>query len=393
MKAILEAARKLEPDLVQFLQDIVRIPSLSSQEKPVIERIAREMERLGYDEVKTDGLGNLLGRVGDGPRVLAIDGHCDVVDVGNPDLWTVDPFGAEIRDGCMWGRGTSDQKGGLACAVYAGGLLKQLGLPREVTLWVVASVMEEDCDGLCWKYILENRVIEPQAVLITEPTQLNLYRGQRGRMEMKVKTVGRSAHGSAPERGDNAIYKMAPILQQIEQLHPQLHHHDFLGKGSVTVSEITSTSPSQCAVADSCTIHLDRRLTLGETRESSLNEIENLPAVQKTGARVWVPEYRQASYTGLVYPMEKYYPTWVLPEEHVLLQKAVEVYRKLFDRAPLVDKWTFSTNGVGIMGLFQIPTFGLGPGMEEEAHAPNEHIPLEHLVPAMAFYTAFVQHM
>ena len=393
MKAILEAARKLEPDLVQFLQDIVRIPSLSSQEKPVIERIAREMERLGYDEVKTDGLGNLLGRVGDGPRVLAIDGHCDVVDVGNPDLWTVDPFGAEIRDGCMWGRGTSDQKGGLACAVYAGGLLKQLGLPREVTLWVVASVMEEDCDGLCWKYILENRVIEPQAVLITEPTQLNLYRGQRGRMEMKVKTVGRSAHGSAPERGDNAIYKMAPILQQIEQLHPQLHHHDFLGKGSVTVSEITSTSPSQCAVADSCTIHLDRRLTLGETRESSLNEIENLPAVQKTGARVWVLEYRQASYTGLVYPMEKYYPTWVLPEEHVLLQKAVEVYRKLFDRAPLVDKWTFSTNGVGIMGLFQVPTFGLGPGMEEEAHAPNEHIPLEHLVPAMAFYTAFVQHM
>ncbi|MCB0296269.1 MAG: YgeY family selenium metabolism-linked hydrolase, partial [Calditrichaeota bacterium] len=313
------------------------------------------------------------------------------VDVGNPDLWKVDPFQGDMRDGVIYGRGACDLKGGLASSVYAGKILRQVGVPDDVTLWVSCTVQEEDCDGLCWKYIIEEENFRPDAVLLTEPTNCNIYRGQRGRMEIKVQTEGLSCHGSAPERGVNAVYKMAPIIREIEALNERLKDDPFLGKGTVTISEIKSTSPSLCAVADSCTIHLDRRLTAGETIETALAEIRALPAFQQAGAKVWLEEYRTPSYTGTIFPMEKYYPTWVLEEDHPVLAAAVAGYRNLFDREPLVDKWTFSTNGIATMGLHDIPTFGFGPGLEEHAHSPYEQITTDHLVRAMAFYAEFVQ--
>lgn len=391
MQSILKCAKAVEADLVEFLRDLVKLPLGSGKEGPVIERIKQEMERIGYDEVKVDPLGNLFGRIGSGPRVLAIDGHCDVVDIGNRDNWTVDPTAGEIIHGEMYGRGACDQKGGLACAVYAGNVLKEIGLPKDVTVWVVASVMEEDCDGMCWKYIIEEDKFKPEAVMLTEPTNLNIYRGQRGRLEMKVRTDGVSCHGSAPERGVNAIYKMAPIIKEIEELHKRLKADAFLGKGSVTVTDIRSTSPSLCAVADSCTIHLDRRLTAGETIDSALAEIRSLPSFKKAEAKAWVPEYTVPSYTGLNYGMQSYFPTWVLDETHAVLKSAVKSYVNLFGAQPKVDKWTFSTNGVGIMGMFGIPTFGFGPGDEAQAHAPNERIPVDHLHKAVAFYAEFAR--
>ena len=391
MNEILKIARSLEGEVAAFLREIIAIPSMSSEEGAVIERIREEMARVGFEETRIDGLGNLLGRIGSGPRVLVIDSHCDTVDVGNPDLWTIDPFQGDMRDGVIYGRGACDLKGGLASSVYAGKILRQVGVPDDVTLWVSCTVQEEDCDGLCWKYIIEEENFRPDAVLLTEPTNCNIYRGQRGRMEIKVQTEGLSCHGSAPERGVNAVYKMAPIIREIEALNERLKDDPFLGKGTVTISEIKSTSPSLCAVADSCTIHLDRRLTAGETIETALAEIRALPAFQQAGAKVWLEEYRTPSYTGKVFPMEKYYPTWVLEEDHPVLAAAVASYRNLFDREPLVDKWTFSTNGIATMGLHGIPTFGFGPGLEEHAHSPYEQITTDHLVRAMAFYAEFVQ--
>ena len=391
MNEILKIARSLEGEVAAFLREIIAIPSMSSEEGAVIERIREEMARVGFEETRVDGLGNLLGRIGSGPRVLVIDSHCDTVDVGNPDLWTIDPFQGDMRDGVIYGRGACDLKGGLASSVYAGKILRQVGVPDDVTLWVSCTVQEEDCDGLCWKYIIEEENFRPDAVLLTEPTNCNIYRGQRGRMEIKVQTEGLSCHGSAPERGVNAVYKMAPIIREIEALNERLKDDPFLGKGTVTISEIKSTSPSLCAVADSCTIHLDRRLTAGETIETALAEIRALPAFQQAGAKVWLEEYRTPSYTGKVFPMEKYYPTWVLEEDHPVLAAAVASYRNLFDREPLVDKWTFSTNGIATMGLHDIPTFGFGPGLEEHAHSPYEQITTDHLVRAMAFYAEFVQ--
>ncbi|MCK6622146.1 MAG: YgeY family selenium metabolism-linked hydrolase [Calditrichaceae bacterium] len=391
MNPILKLAQSLKAEVAQFLREIIAIPSLSSREGAVIQRIKAEMEKIGFDEIRIDGLGNLLGRIGGGRRVVAIDSHCDTVDVGNPDLWEVDPFKGDFRDGIIYGRGACDLKGGLASSLYAGKILKQIGMPDDVTLWISCTVQEEDCDGLCWKYIIEEEKFIPGAVLLTEPTNLNIYRGQRGRMEIKVKTEGLSCHGSAPERGVNAVYKMAPIIQEIEELNTRLKDDPFLGKGTVTISEIQSTSPSLCAVADSCTIHLDRRLTAGETIDTALEEIRSLPAFRKAQAKVWLEQYAVPSYTGKVFPMQKYFPTWVLEEHHPLLQTAVESYRELFNANPLVDKWTFSTNGIATMGLHGIPTFGFGPGKEEHAHSPYEQIPVEHLVKAMAFYAGFVR--
>ncbi len=386
---IQKIAVALQPDLLRFLQEIVAIPSLSGKEGAVVLRIKKEMEQLDYDEIRIDNLGNLLGRIGNGPRLLALDGHCDTVDVGNPSLWQGDPFAAEIIKDKLYGRGACDQKGGLAGAVYAGRVLKEIGVPPEVTVWVVASVQEEDCEGLPWKFIIVEDGIRPEAVLLTEPTNLNIYRGHRGRLEIKVKTEGVSCHGSAPERGVNAIYKMAPLIQEIEVLHERLRHDPFLGKGSLTVAEIRSTAPSLCAVADSCRIHLDRRLTADETIETSLAEIKSLPSFGKTNAKVWVPEYRMPSYRGREYPMQSYFPTWTLPQNHFLVKTAVQSYRRQFALEPKVDKWIFSTNGIATMGLFRIPTIGFGPGDESVAHSPNENIPVDHLAAAVRFYAQF----
>ena len=386
---ILSHARQHERHVARFLRDLIAIKSVSSQEGDVIRRVEREMLDSGYDEVRIDGMGNILGRIGHGPRVIAFDAHVDTVDVGNPANWTVDPFQGDERDGIIYGRGACDMKGALASIVYGGRVIKELGLEGDCTVWVVGSVQEEDCDGLCWQYIINEDKLRPEAVVITEPTNLAVYRGHRGRMEIEVRTSGISCHGSAPERGINAVYKMAPIVADIERLNERLGGEPFLGKGTVTIAEIRSTSPSLCAVADSATIHLDRRLAATDTLESAVREIEDLPSVKAAGATVVVLDYDVPSWKGLSYPTKKYYPTWLLPENHPLLTAGVETYTSLFGEAPAVGRWVFSTNGVAVMGMHGIPCIGFGPGNEIFAHMATEQIPVEHLVKAAAWYAAF----
>ena len=369
------------------LSKLVQIKSLSAQEKDVQLELKRQMEAAGFDEVKIDGLGNVIGRIGNGKKILAIDGHMDTVDMGNMENWTFDPLGGEIKDGFVHGRGTVDQEGGPAAFVTSGKILKELGLADDLTIYFVGSVMEEDCDGLCWKYIIEEDGIRPDMVISTEPTNLNIYRGHRGRMEMHVSFYDISSHGSAPERGKNAIYAASKIALEIEKLNERLAGDPFLGKGSVTISEFVSGSPSLCAVADFARIHLDRRLTWGETKESAVKEIEAL--IVGMNAKVEVLNYLEKAYTGLEYGMEKYYPTWKIPEDHPIVVTGVQAFEKLYNKKPLVDKWTFSTNGVTINGVYGIPTIGFGPGNEVMAHAPNEKVAINDLVTASAFYAAF----
>lgn len=385
------AAQALEADLAAFMQDIVRIPSLSSEEGAVIERIRAEMLKLGYDEVRVDAMGNLLGRIGSGPYVVALDGHIDTVDTGDLSAWERDPHSGDIKDGILYGRGASDQKGGIAAAVYAGALLLKNGVPDHVTLYVTATVQEEDCDGLCWQFLVNEEGLRPDLVVLTEPTSLRIYRGQRGRMEMEVHTAGISCHGSAPERGVNAVYLMADIIREIEQLNDRLPPREPLGKGSITISEIRSTSPSLCAVADGCTIHLDRRLTIGETEQTSVQEILDLPSVKTAGASVKLLEYAVPSYTGLRYPTRKYYPSWTTAEDSPAVQTAQAAYHAAFGTHAETGFWTFSTNGIATAGMHDIPSIGFGPGHEHFAHAPNEQVEIEHLVRCAAFYTALIE--
>ena len=425
--AVKKAAEGCKADMTKFLRDLVAIPGESCGEEGVVKRIAQEMEKVGFDKVEIDPMGNVLGYIGGGRTLIGYDAHIDTVGLGELSNWKFDPYEGYENDTEIGGRGTSDQLGGIVSAVYGAKVMKDLGLLSDkYRVLVTGTVQEEDCDGLCWQYIINEDKVRPEFVVSTEPTDGGIYRGQRGRMEIRVDVKGVSCHGSAPERGDNAIYKMADILQDVralnendaaddktvkglakmleENYNPEWREANFLGRGTVTVSEIFFTSPSRCAVADSCSVSLDRRMTAGETWESCLDEIRALPAVRKYGDDVTVSmyEYSRPSYKGLVYPIECYFPTWVIPEDHKVTRALEEAYKNLYGAArvgaeetlvmrtarPLTDKWTFSTNGVSIMGRNGIPCIGFGPGAEAQAHAPNEKTWKQDLVTCAAVYAA-----
>jgi len=304
---VLAKANHYKKDMSKFLRDMIAIPSESCEEELVVLRIKEEMEKVGFDEIKIDPMGNIIGRIGHGKHIIAMDAHIDTLGIGEIKNWKYDPYLGYEDENIIIGRGASDQEGGMASMVYAGKIIKELGLEDDYTLLITGTVQEEDCDGLCWQYIIEEDKIKPEFVVITEPTSCRIYRGHRGRMEIKVSTHGVSCHGSAPERGDNAIYKMAPILLDLQELHKRLLDNKFLGKGSLTVSEVFFSSPSRCAVADGCSISIDRRLTDGETYQSALKEIEDLPSVIAASATVEMYEYKRPSYKGLVYPTQSYF--------------------------------------------------------------------------------------
>lgn len=421
------AAENYKDDMTRFLREIVKNPGESCDEKAHITRIAEEMKAVGFDKVEIDPQGNVLGYMGSGEKLIAFDAHIDTVGIGNIENWEFDPYEGFETEEEIGGRGVSDQCGGIVSAVYGAKIMKDLGLLNDkYTVLVAGTVQEEDCDGLCWQYIINEDKVRPEFVVSTEPTDGGIYRGQRGRMEIRVDVRGVSCHGSAPERGDNAIYKMADIIQDIrslnendaaddteikglvkmldEKYNPEWKEANFLGRGTVAVSQIFYTSPSRCAVADSCAISLDRRMTAGETWESCLDEIRALPSVQKYGEDVVVSmyQYDRPSYTGCVYPIECYFPTWVIPKDHPVTAALEESYKNMFgdqrtgtsetiaerQARPLTDKWTFSTNGVSIMGRNGIPCIGFGPGAEAQAHAPNEKTWKQDLVVCAAVYAA-----
>ena len=429
-EAIKKAAEGYQEDMVHFLREMISHPSESCEEKEVVACIKAEMKKLGFDKVEVDGLGNVIGWMGEGDKIIAIDSHIDTVGIGNRENWTADPYEGYETDEIIYGRGGSDQEGGMASAAYGARIMKDLGLiPEGYKLMIVGSVQEEDCDGMCWQYIVNKDGIRPEFVISTEPTDGGIYRGHRGRMEIRVDVKGVSCHGSAPERGDNAIYKMADILQNVRALNendceegteikglvkmldPKFnpeHYEDarFLGRGTCTVSQIYFTSPSRCAVADSCAISIDRRMTAGETWESCLQEIRDLPAVKKYGGDVQVSMYMydRPSWTGEVYETESYFPTWINKESAAHVKALVDAHQALFgekrigapsamskrDGRPLTDKWTFSTNGVSIQGRYGIPCVGFGPGAESQAHAPNEITWKQDLVTCAALYAAAI---
>jgi putative selenium metabolism hydrolase len=379
--------KSYEKDIIKFSRELTAIPGFSGTEGPVCKRIAQEMRKVGFDKVWFDKMGNVIGQIGHGKTKIMIDAHIDTVTVGDRSAWKWDPFKGKFENGKIYGRGTSDQRTSMASMVYGGKAIKQLGLNGDYTLWVVGSVMEEDCDGLPMLHIIEKEKMVPDYVVLTEPTNLSVYRGHRGRMEIKVTVKGRSCHGSDPSRGDNPVTKMSYIIQDIDKLNLcGLKDNKFLGKGTVCVSCIECKTPSQCSVPDECTIYLDRRMTKGETPKSSVREIESLPSVKKAKAKVEILHYDATSWTGLKVGQEKFFPTWVFEENHPLVKAGVKAGTLALGKKPRVSRWVFSTNGVATAGRHGIPSIGFGPQNEIYAHTVNEFVPVDALLKATAFY-------
>ncbi len=382
-----EKVEQSREDIVQFLLDIVKIPSYESLIGPVGERIAQEMRKLKFDEVRFDVMGNIMGRVGDGERVIVFDSHIDTVGVGDPDSWEWDPFKGKIDNGVLFARGACDEKGSTPGMIYGMAIARDLGLLDGWTAYYLGN-MEEWCDGIAPNSFVEaDPKVKPDFVIIGEPTRMKVYRGHKGRIEFKITAKGRSAHAASNHLGINAIYLLLPIIEGIRDLESQLGDDPFLGPGKITVSDMMVKTPSINAVPDEAVIYIDRRMTFGETKEEVLAQVQALIPPEHTDKITLEPLfYDEPSYTGFVFPVDKYFPAWALNEDHPLVQAGLAVRNRLGYEEEPAGKWNFSTNGIYWAGKAGIPSIGFGPGDEETAHTNLDSVSLDDVVKATEFY-------
>lgn len=374
--------------IISFLREICAIPSMDSQIGPVGERVQAEMRKLGFDEVWFDSMGNTVGRIGDGPRILVYDSHIDTVGIGNPDEWDWDPFIGKIEKGRFYARGACDEKGSTPPMIYGLKIAKELGLLDGWTAYYFGN-MEEWCDGIAPHAFVEHEGIRPDFVVIGEPTKMQVYRGHKGRVEIEVIARGRSAHAASNHLGDNAIYKVLPLIEGVSKLEPQLGDDPFLGHGKITVSDMKVSTPSINAVPDQARVYIDRRVTFGETAEGAIAQVRALApqALLDSGEiTVEMMKYAEPSYTGFVFPVDKYFPAWALDEQHPLVQAGLQARTLIGLPAHPAGKWNFSTNGIYWMGKAGIPSIGFGPGEEETAHTTQDSVLLSDVVKATEFY-------
>ncbi|MDZ4771353.1 MAG: YgeY family selenium metabolism-linked hydrolase [Chloroflexota bacterium] len=370
--------------IVQFLRDLCAIPSLDGQIRAVGERAAAEMRALGFDAVWFDQMGNVIGRIGEGALTLLYDSHIDTVGVGDPDEWEWNPFEGKVADGIFYARGACDEKGSTPGMIYGLALARDLGLLDGVTAYYFGN-MEEWCDGIAAHALVEAEGIRPDFVVIGEPTRMQVYRGHKGRVEIAVVAKGVSAHAASNYLGDNAIYKLLPIIDAISRLEPELGNDPFLGHGRITVTDMRVKTPSINAVPDEAAIFIDQRLTFGEDPQEALHRIQRLIG-ERDDIRAHILFYGEPSYTGFAFPVEKIFPAWALDAAHPLVRAGAAAGAALWGEMPATGKWDFSTNGTYWMGKADIPSIGFGPGDELHAHTVIEQVPLDDVVRATEWY-------
>jgi len=376
-------------DLYQFTQRLIQTPSLSTQEGDAAALIVEQLQALGFEDVRVNPMGSIivtLGR-GDGPTVL-YDAHMDTVAPGAPDHWPHPPYEGVIDDGTLYGLGAVDMKSALASMIYGARQLLPIQDQINGKLVLAFVVQEEPCEGLAIRYIIEEEDIRPDYVLLGEPTNLQISRGQRGRVMFKVSVEGQSSHGSQPALGRNAIYAAARLVFAVQLLVSDLPDDAFLGPGTIAVTAIESRGASLNAIPDLCKVYVDRRLTLGETVMSAQAQLESMIAREEIPAVVQITTYDEPSYTGLVRVAREAHPAWVLDRAHPLVAALNQTIQAVQNSAPEITHWPFSTDGVYTMGQAQIPTVGFGPGDPNLAHTSQEHVRLDDLRTAANVYAA-----
>lgn len=377
----------IQNDLLAFAQDLVRIQSYSGQEEEIIRFIAAKMTALGFDEVKIDAFGNVVGRIGHGDKVIMLDSHVDTVEVKDADKWQVPPFSGEIRDGVLWGRGSVDMKSGAAASIYAAALAKSQGLDAGKTIYVSCTVFEEDCDGENLVHLFKEYGIKPDYFIVCEPSGNLITTGHKGKAQIAIKAKGVSAHGSAPEKGVNAIYEMAEIIQRVEKTNLALMKQDK-PRGTLVMSQISSTSASLNAVPSECEVYLDRRMIPGETEENIRSEMDAIVAGKNA---TWeIGTLHRETWTGMPVKYEPFHLAWEISLDHELTCAFRESYRDTFGNEPEhYDFWDFSTNAVATVRL-GIPTIGFGPGEYKLAHMRDEQCAVSQIIDACRMYTAVI---
>lgn len=391
MNDLKNAIAEVRQDLIDFEQKLVRISSLTGHEEEASRLVLAEMQKLGFDDAKIDSYGNVMGRMGNGPKKILFDAHLDTVDALDANEWEHGPFSGDIVDGAIWGRGSVDTKSSAVAMVYAAYLMKKLNYLEGKSVYISTSVMEEDFDGeLLDRAMQENDLLHPDFAVIGEPSNLKLARGTRGRAMYLVTIEGVSAHASAPETGVNAVYKMQEIIGRVHDLNKKLHAHSG-ETGSVALTRIESRSASLNAVPDQCTIYLDRRLALDETEEIVAKEMDELVAGTDAVWKIYDAVGR--TWKGREIILHTFLPAWEEPADSTLTQTGIYAYREVMGNEPELFKWDFATNGFACAGRYHVPTIGLGPGDYVLAHQKNEHCKLDDIIAASLFYAALVKEL
>lgn len=383
---------KRKDEIIKLCQDMIKTRSYSGEENEVVEKLKHAFTSMGYDDVFVDEYGNVIGHLKgnrEGESIL-FDGHVDTVPVPDPSKWTQNPFGAEIVDGKIYGRGTSDMKGALSAMVCAGAYFAEDTKRDFAGDIYVAGVVHEECfEGVAARKISERA--KPDYVVIGEASECNIKRGQRGRAEIVVETYGKPAHSANPQNGINAAYKMTKLIDNIRNIN--LSHDDFLGDGILELTDIKSSPyPGASVVPDYCRVTYDRRLLVGETKESVLKPIlDIIEKMEKEDpefkAKAYYAEGKEKCYTGEFIQGERFFPGWVYDENDEYVQN---VYKGLKEIGfnPTITNYSFCTNGSHYAGEAGIKTIGFGPSKENLAHTIDEYIEIEQLLKVTEGYYA-----
>jgi len=363
---------------------MVKIPSLSGKEGQLAKFIKEFMKKADFDEVLIDKYGNTIGQCkGKKPgKKILFDGHIDTVDVER-EKWNHDPYAAEVVDNKIYGRGTSDMKGALAAMIMA---IINYSCDKNKNfsgdIYISCTVLEEVFEGVAARNVSE--WVDPDYVIIGEASNLKLMHGQRGRAEIILETNGKRAHSANPHIGKNAVYDMVEVIKAIKEAKKPVHK--ILGEGIMELTDIISTPyPGVSVIPDKCRTTYDRRLLIGETKQSVISKINNDSNKTVPKFEVYYNKGKAEFWTGNKIKTEKYFPAWLYDKGSFFNQKCLSGFRNVGLNSDF-SHYSFCTNGSHFAGEKGIPTIGFGPSREELAHIDDEYIEIEQLYKAYKGY-------